>query len=404
MNKLQLAQDKLNVKRRELAEIFEAAGPDLDMTAETVAEVKQRNDELTDIGKDVDHLRDLAGIDEINRKALDDAARPARTLPFDGRGDATEVPTQRKSMGDLFVESKAYKEYNPSNNKGPIVEAPYNVKTLLSEGAGFAPQAIRTGQVIDLPQQQPRIVDVIPSTTTAQTAVVFMRESVYTNAAAETTEGGLYPEAALQYVEVNQPVRKIAVFLPVTDEQLSDVEGMKDRINNRLLLMLRQRLDSQIIAGTGVAPNLEGILNTPGILAQAKGTDPNVDAVYKGLTQLRAVGFVEPNAILMHPMDWQNVRLLRTADGMYIFGFPGENGPDRLWGLPVVSSTYVTQGTALPGDYAGYTELAYKAGIEFEVSNSHADFFQRGQLAIRAQLRCAFVILRPSALCEVTGL
>jgi hypothetical protein len=55
-------------------------------------------------------------------------------------------------------------------------------------------------------------------------------------------------------------------------------------------------------------------------------------------------------------------------------------------------------------DFHGYTELDYREGIEFEVSNSHSDFFTKGQLAIRAQLRAAFVVYRPSAICQVTGL
>lgn len=404
--KLQQKQDELAAKRAELGAIFEAAGPDLALTDEQVSEVKQRNDHLSALGAEVDGLREMERISEANKKELADLERPRHTVGFAGGASDNGAATKanQKTLGELFVGSNAYKGYM-ANGQASTSQVEYSVKTLLSEGAGFTPQAIRTGQVIESAQQMPRIVDVIPSTTTTQTAVVFMRETLFTNAAAETAEAGLYPEAALQFSEVNMPVRKVAVFLPVTDEQLADVQGMQERINNRLTLMLRQRLDAQIVNGDGTGVNLTGLLNTAGILTQARGTDPGVDAVFKAIVKLRAVGFVEPNAILMNPLDWQNIRLLRSADGVYIFGFPGgDSATDRLWGLPVISSTYVALGTAITADFAGYTEIAYKAGIEFEVSNSHLDYFANGKLAIRAQLRAAMIVLRPSAVATATGL
>jgi HK97 family phage major capsid protein len=405
VNKLQLALDKLDVKRRELAGIFEAAGPDLNMTDEQAADVKQRNTELDELGKEVAQLREVTDIEAKNRRAMEENERIVPPVPHAGGASDAPSPTARKSIGQLFVESAAYKDAMARKQRSFTVDIDHEVKTLVSEsGTGFAPQAIRTGMVVDSPQQQPRIVDVIPATTTTQVAVVFMQETTYTNAAAEVAEGGAYGEGALAYTQATSPVEKIGVFLPVTDEQLADVPGMEGRLNNRLGLMIRQRIDLQVVAGNGSSPNLLGIVNTSGVLTQAKGTDPNVDAVLKGITKVRNVGFAEPDVILMNPTDWQNIRLLRTADGVYLFGFPGDPGVARLWGLPIVESTYLPLGTAIPGDYRGYTELSYKAGLELDVSNSHNDFFAKGQLAIRAQIRAAFVVYRASALCTVTGL
>jgi HK97 family phage major capsid protein len=124
----------------------------------------------------------------------------------------------------------------------------------------------------------------------------------------------------------------------------------------------------------------------------------------KAITKVRNVGFAEPNAILMNPTDWQNLRLLRDADGNYIFGPPGMVTVPQIWGLPIVESTYVTLGTSIVADYAAYTEIDYKAGLEFDVSNSHSDYFANGKLAIRCQIRAAFVVYRPTAICTTTGM
>ena len=259
--------------------------------------------------------------------------------------------------------------------------------------------------MVDIATRSPRVIDVYSVVPTTQPAVVFMRETTFTNNAAEAAEStGSAGEAALAYTEVTSTVRKLAVHLPVTEEQLADVEGMRERVDNRLELMLRQRLDVQLISGNGVAPNLEGILNTASIQTQAKGGDPTFDAIYKAIVLSRWTGFADPNAIIAHPNDWQDARLTRTADGIYILGNPDAPGAARLWGLPVIESTAATENTAVVGDYANYAEVAFRQGVEFAVTDSHSAEFISGILRIKATLRAAHVVYRPAAFVQVTGI
>jgi HK97 family phage major capsid protein len=168
--------------------------------------------------------------------------------------------------------------------------------------------------------------------------------------------------------------------------------------------MARQRLDGQILVGNGTAPNLRGVNNVVGIQTQAKGADPVPDAVYKALVKVRVTGRAFPNACVFHPNDWQDVRLLRTADGIYIWGNPSEAGPLRIWGVNVVESDAQTENTAVVGDWENFSLLAVKRGIEVQVTNSHSTFFIEGKQAIRADMRVALVFLRPAAFATVTGI
>ena len=121
------------------------------------------------------------------------------------------------------------------------------------------------------------------------------------------------------------------------------------------------------------------------------------------MTLVRSGGFAEPTALVIHPNDWQDIRLMRTTDGLYIWGNPSERGPESVWGLPAVITTAITENTALLGDFALYAELFRKRGVTIKVSDSHADFFTNGKQAIRADERIALVIYRAGAFCKVTG-
>ena len=278
------------------------------------------------------------------------------------------------------------------------------VKTLMTTSAGWAPEVLRTGKVVEYAYRPVQILDLIPTNTTGQSAIQYMEETTFTNSAAEAAEGGTYAESALALTEMTSNVRKIATFLPVTDEQLEDVEYVRGYINNRLPLFLRLRLDGQVVNGNGTAPNLRGMLNVVGIQTQAKATDTAPDAVYKALTKIRVAGRAQPSGVVMHPTDWQGIRLLKDSTGQYIWGSPTEAGPERIWGLPVAQSDVIAQGTALAGDLITHTELVVRRGVDVQVSNSHGTYFVEGKQAVRADLRTAFVVYRPAALCTVTGL
>jgi HK97 family phage major capsid protein len=234
-------------------------------------------------------------------------------------------------------------------------------------------------------------------------AVVYMEETTFTNAAAETAEGAAKPAGDAGLHRAHQlTVRKIAVFLPVSDEQLEDVPRMRAVLNNRLPFMVRQRLAGQILVGDGTPPNLRGLLNTSGIQTQAKGADPTPDAIFKAMVLVQVTGEANPDLVVFNPLDWQDVRLLRTADGLYIWGNPSDAGPARIWGLPVVLEQALTQNTAVVGDFGTYAELDIKKGLVVETGYNNDDFTKNLQ-TIRAEMRAAIVFYRPSAFCTVTG-
>jgi len=384
-------------KSKALHDIFEEAGPDMDMskvkslsgdTAAKVEAIKAMNAELDDLGKKRDQANQLIE----SRKRADEMSN-AQPIP-----KADPSPAARKSLGEMVMESAALK------NKGQTSSLDVDLKTLFERTAGFAPESVRIPRVEQYAVRPLMVADLLPVLPTSQAAIKYMEETTFTNNAAETAEAGTYGEAALAFTERSVPVEKIAVWLPVTDEQLEDVPSMAAYINNRLAYMLEARLDSQILNGNGTPPNLMGTLNVSGIQTQAKGADPTPDAFYKAFTLLRTVGFAEPDVVFMNPADWQDIRLLRTSDGIYIFGSPLDPGIERMWGIRVVLSMAVVANTGIVGAYGQYSALYMRRGLDIKVTDSHDTFFIAGKQAIRADMRCAVVHFRPKAFCTVTGI
>jgi len=223
--------------------------------------------------------------------------------------------------------------------------------------------------------------------------------------AAEAAEGAAWGEAALAYTERTVTVENITVWIPVTDLQLESVSFLQARLNQRLPFMLRQRLDGQLLNGDGSTPNILGVNNKVGIQTQAKGSDPVLDAILKGAVKVRHTGFASPNAVVLEPTDAQDIRLTRTADGIYILGNPNDPAAmNSIWGLRVVEAGAQTTGTAVVGDFANFAELLINRDVTIKVSNSHSDYFVKGKQAIRADVRVAAAWTRAVAFCQVTGI
>lgn len=368
-------------------------------SVEIAEAVKAMNEELNAIGAQIDSLAsaEQAAADQKRRQEM---AGGGGGIPHPEPGKEGEGKKEQKSIGQLFIESDAYKR---RETPGITSTLEVELKALFSTTAGWAPETLRSPRVVDFATLQPRMIDVMPMTTTQQAAVKYMEETTFTDTAAEVAEGGLKPEAALALTERLAPLETIAVWIPVSEQQLDDVPRVQDYLERRLKFMVNRRLDTQLVVGTGVSPQIMGILNKPNIQTQAKGADPVPDAIRKAMTKVRVTGQAEPNAVIMHPNDWQDVRLLRTVDGIYIWGPPSEAGPQRIWGITVVENTGETENTGMVGDFANFAELVTKGQIQVQIGWVNDDFIHNRK-AIRVEMRAAAIWYRPSAFCSVTGI
>lgn len=393
-------QKKFDDSRSEAGELV--------MSADDVQSINKMNDDLTAMGKERDDLAKLVSIEGTLKNDDAPIIRGAIHQP-QGDGATSLNPDANKSIGEMFVESHAYTGRQRMGT-GPSVELPVGIgdlrATLFQESAGWAPQSLRVpGLVVPYATRPIQLIDIIPSAQTSFSDVKYIEETTLTNAAAERSEGGAYAESAFALMERSKAVRSVGTSLPVTDEQLDDVLGIQSFLEGRLGFSVIQRLDGQILNGNDQAPNIGGILAAANLQTYAKaGDDSTPDAVYKGMTKVRVTGRAFPSAYITHPYDWQEVRLLRTSQGIYIWGSPAEAGPERIWGLQVVQTDAIAENTGLVGDFSPAMLALYeKQGLDVQVGYV-ADNFKEGKRTIRAGVRVALAVYRGSAFCTVTGI
>jgi HK97 family phage major capsid protein len=426
----QLAAE-LEQKRTALRDEFDKhkTADGYDIPSDKVGEFRKRNDELNELGSKWEsalEVERLAADNDAAMAKLKTAQRPAFLHGSKGGRDGDSLiggagdDLVAKSLGQLFAE----KAYERSRDGGLVIEdgrprwrkerdielAGFNpiigLKTTMTTSAGFAPENPRSGK-LQLSAQRPLMVaDLLPTIPLSTgSAYVYMEETTFTNNAAEIAEndGTGAAEGALAYTERSVSVRRIATVLPVTDEQLADVAGMQSLVDGRVRYMVEQRLDGQLLSGDGNAPNISGFY-TQVTQAQAKSTDPVFDAIFKGMIKVMHTGYANATGIVLHPNDWQDIRLTRTVDGIYILGNPGDDVTQRLFGVPVVVTTAATENTGLVGDFRTHAALVYREGAEVRIFDQHSDYPKKFLQLLRASIRAALVVFRPAAFCEVTGI
>lgn len=394
-------------------------GDDLKSTAQIVEKINEKNAELDELAQQAE------GLEAAEKAALQQAAREKQVKrpPFAGAdpGNHPSVEARMKSIGEMVTGEKSYQDWAKRGAANGIDFSFDDVwpSDMLAKGvsfntigykadftttAGWAPESVRMPGFVEATARPVQLVDIVPVSQIGQSQVVYMEETTRTHAAAETAEGGTYAESTFVLTEKTSPVTKITDSVPVTDEQLEDEAQVRSYLNSRITFGLRQRLDGQLLVGNGTSPNLRGIKNVVGIQTQAKGADPVMDAFFKAMTKIRVTGRAMPTHHVMHSTDWEGVRLLRTADGVYIWGNPSEAGPERMWGLPVVQCEADAAGTGYTGSFLPPWITAHeRRGIDIQVGYVGSQFAQ-GKRTIRGDTRWALTLFRPAAFCSVTGL
>ena len=256
-------------------------------------------------------------------------------------------------------------------------------------------------------RDKPRVANLIPVERTDAPLVFFFKGSTAASAAAAVAEGTAKPESSPVWTQVSAPVRKLAHFVRINDEVLQDFVNFRQVIGTELLAGLIDAENAQLLVGSGVAPNLTGLLTTAGILTRARGADTNLDAVAKAKSDLRVgSSLTEPDAIVIHPTNLMTIATAKDADQRYIVADLAAPGPETLFGMRVITTTKITLNTALMGNFAEAARIYVRQPpvVELAPLGGGTVEFIANQTLARCEERLALAVPRPTSLISITGL
>ena len=416
MSKVDNLREQIVKSREELKSIFEGADENGKYTADQKESIAKANADLATM---VDDLK-IEESKAANEKALEVENQPVNEMPVPPAEEAKGF----KTIGEQLTDSDAYNAYVGQGVKGVDSKgdfSPYEYKTTLNT-TGYPPESLRTPGILETALRDPdSVIGLFDQIETNQNAYVYLEETTFTNNAgsvAEAADISTSNEGALAFTERTESIRKMATFLPVTDELLADVAGVQGYVNSRLSTMMKLNMDNQLINGDGSAPNLTGILNKSGIntfdYSSYSGSLARLGQIYQAITEIRKDSFTEADAIVMHPSDWYqivtsvtDVTTSGSRNPLFVVagGFGADAAP-KIWGLNVVPSTVIAEGTALVGKFGGgeAAHVVMRQGVDLAVSDSHSDFFAKNQLAIRLTMRLGFPIYRATSFCSITNI
>jgi len=374
-------------------------------------------------------LKTLQEVDELGRKL--GPAVPSMDMRV------TSEPHDRfhqrlvKTIGEEFTDSAQYKTAVSAYRETGRLPSGFStgavaleMKGTLLEGAGGGGGAIAA----TVPQVVPGVVDKLFQRLTFADLILqgqastnsfrYVVEGTATSGAAGVAEGGTKPESSVGLTSTDEPIKKIATILPISEEMLEDAPAIQSYINGRLVLFVKIEEERQLIRGTQGGNEVQGLLTSRNVPVYAGGTAAGNKAVqlFKAMNGMRGSAFLETDWVVMNPADWQDIRLLTDTAGQFFGGGPfqgpygnGSNfaasgqvsgATDNVWGRPVYVTGAIGAGTAIVGSRES-AQVWRRGGMSVEATNSHSNYFQLNLVAIRAEERLGLAVYRPNGFVEV---
>lgn len=255
------------------------------------------------------------------------------------------------------------------------------------------------------PRQNLLIRDLIPTTPVTGTSFTYFKELLHTMGAGMVAEGMAKPSSNVTFEQVTDIVKKIAVWMPVTDEALDDVPQLYSYIQELLRYDLELKREGQLLKGDGTGNNLNGIMTQATVFDPdlSKATDTAIDTVRRAIYQARKQSKLAADAVVMSDLDWMNIELQKDGENRYLFANLQGLVTPVLWGRPIVASDSMDEGDGsttggefLTGSFQQGARIYDRMGFTIKVGMINDDFI-KNQRAILVEERLGLAVRKKFA-------
>lgn len=385
--------------------------------------------DITRVDEIVDAVAKMDAQAAASKAAADKLASIAARAPKAARAVDSVAEASGLTIGKRFIASpewQAFKKAHPMGFSSATDAVDLLVRGLVPDMVGKASaldrgtattggSAFHLGSPIDdeVRAQYGPLLAAITTATSSAAVIPYRALTAVTpgpsivseskNDAGTDPAGGVYPLATVSTRADTATTSTVGEALPVTDDELADDAVMETLVGEVVLALTMQKVETEIVSGTGAADRPRGIIGAPGVRTQAKvsaGAKVDVPATLR--KALTALGNSAQSAtIVVNPEDLEALDLLTDKNDRYLGAGPFGTGNDSVWRRPIIASTAVAKGTALVGDLKAY-ELYWREQYVAQVFNQHSDYPLRGLALLRGKARFLGVFRRRKDVCVAT--
>lgn len=340
--------------------------------------------------------QDFAGI----MKDLTQVKGEVTDLAQKSAGVATEKK-EAKTFGQEFAESKAFENFM----SGQSTKAKVEMKNTIVNSGNETSRHEQLPGLVEGAFRMLRVMPTVLSGSVGSNVIYYSQEAGWTNGAApQAGEGVAKAESTLTFEEKTTTIQTIAHKIKVSKQALDDSTYLSSYIDRRMRHGVMNATENQVINGDGTGQNFEGWLKVGNnTVVSPTGL---IDAY--GLANQMKITIIaadyEPSFYYFNPQDWSTLETTRrgTGDGAFIaasgaVSYVNNGLTPLLWGLPVVLSNNIPQGTFVCKSFEA-SQYFDRENVVIEMFEQDEDNVSKNLLTVRGENRGAQAIYRPEAI------
>lgn len=167
--------------------------------------------------------------------------------------------------------------------------------------------------------------------------------------------------------------------------------GFDSVIQSRLVTDVSNKLDTELLVGTGASDGITGIVNQAGV---QEGTLDVTDAdTFLDALALASASEVTPNRLFLNGQDFIKVRKLKDTAGRYLLEADlTADATYRLFGIPVTVTNKLPEGTAILADMS---QVAIVRDVNPSITVLSERYAEFDQIGLRVVCRYDLGLLHP---------
>ena len=318
------------------------------------------------------------------------------------KGVKAEEKQASQGVGSLFVASDAFADFK--NGSSSRARATFENNTIVTGGDNSVTRHDQLPGVVPGAFRMLRVMDTVTQGQTSSNIVYYSRELAWTNNAAGTAEADTKPESDLTFEEINVPIRTIPHFIKVSKQALDDSTFLASYIDRRMSHGINNVVEQQIISGDGTGQNYSGWLAAGNFVE----IDPALTTDIYGLASKQKYAMIAadymPEYFYMNPADWALAETVRRSAGDAAFvaasgavSYVNNGLQPMLWGLPVVLSNNIPQGSIICKSTVADMHLN-RQSTTVEMFEQDGDNVTTNLVTVRAEMRGAEAVMIPTAI------